>query len=59
MNVDMYPNTDKLNEETKEYLKTNDKEFISNFSEKKWLIYFENKIHGKVRNLINNLHYIK
>lgn len=55
----MYPEIDKLNEETKDYLRTNDPEFLAKFSDKTWLQIFERKIHGKVNNLINNLLYIK
>lgn len=59
MDTDMYPEIDKLNEETKDYLRTNEPEFLAKFSDKTWLQIFERKIHGKVNNLINNLLYIK
>ena len=56
----MYPGIEKLREETKDYLISNDLEFIAKYnSENKWNNVFEKKFHGKVNNLINNLLYIK
>ena len=55
----MYPDIEKLSEQTKDYLNSNDPEFLAKYSENKWNHVFEKKIHGKVNNLINNLLYIK
>jgi hypothetical protein len=51
----MYLDIDKLKEETKDYLNSEDPEFLAKCSEKRWNNLFEKKIHGKVNNLINNL----
>ena len=59
METDMYPDIEKLSEQTKDYLNSNDPEFLAKYSENKWNHVFEKKIHGKVNNLINNLLYIK
>lgn len=51
----MYPGIEKLREQTKDYLISNDPEFIEKYnSENKWNQAFEKKFHGKVNNLINN-----
>jgi hypothetical protein len=55
----MYPDIEKLREETKKYLNSNDPEYLAKYSEKKWNHLFERVIHGRVNNLINNLLYIK
>ncbi|RHZ51357.1 hypothetical protein Glove_480g18 [Diversispora epigaea] len=46
--TDMYPDIEKLKEETKNYLNSNDPEFLAKCSEKKWDHLFEKKIHGKM-----------
>jgi hypothetical protein len=59
METDMYPDIEKLRKETKDYLNSDDPEFLARYSDKKWNHLFEKNIHGKVNNLINNLLYIK
>jgi hypothetical protein len=50
---------EKLRKETKDYVASDDPEFLAKYSEKKWNHLFENNIYGKVNDLINNLLYIK
>jgi hypothetical protein len=55
----MYPDSEKLKEEMKNYINSEDPEFLEKYSDKKWDHVFEKKIHTMVNNLINNLFYIK
>jgi len=56
----VYPDIEKLRDEAKKYLNSNDPQFLAKCSEKKWNHMFEKKIHRSVNNLINNnLLYIK
>jgi len=55
----MYPDIDTLKKEAEKYLKSNDSERFAKWSNNKWTYIFENKIHGKVNNLNNNLLCIK
>lgn len=48
METDMYPDIEKLKKETKDYLNSNDPEFLAKCSEKKWDNWFEKKIHSRV-----------
>jgi hypothetical protein len=59
MEIDMYPDMEKLKKETKDYINSTNPEFLAKYSEKRWNSYFEKNIHSKVNNLINNLLYIK
>ncbi|RHZ90264.1 hypothetical protein Glove_1g49 [Diversispora epigaea] len=46
--TDMYLDIEKLKEETKNYLNSNDSEFLAKCLEKKWDHLVEKKIHGKI-----------
>ncbi|RHZ82656.1 hypothetical protein Glove_106g83 [Diversispora epigaea] len=46
--TDMYPDIEKLKEETKNYLNSNDPKFLAKCLEKKWNHFFKKKIHGKM-----------
>jgi len=46
----VYLDIEKLRDETKKYLNSNDPEFLAKCSEKKWNHMFERKIHGDVNN---------
>ncbi len=59
MKMDMHPEIEKLSKDTKDYLNSNNSEFLAKYLSKIWNTFFEKKIHGKVNKLVNNLLYIK